>query len=77
MSRRRTYRQETIDVISRFYEALDAIIEKKDIRGIQTYSREYEIDKRNLYAQREDLNKGYFEIYWILPLIKDFNVSSD
>lgn len=77
MSRRRVYRQETLDVITRFFEAIEAIIEMKLIRGIQTYCNEYEIDKRNFYAQKKDIERGYFEIYWILPLVKDFNVSSD
>ena len=49
----------------------------KEIRGIQTYCNLYEIDKRNFYAQKKDLDRGYFEVQWILPLMKDFKVSSD
>ena len=77
MSRTRAYKEETISVISRFFEAVDALIAMKEIRGIQTYCNLYEIDKRNFYAQKKDLNKGYFEIQWILPLIKDFKVSAN
>lgn len=76
MSRRRTYKDETIAVIGRFFEALDEIIALDRIAGIQTYCNDYEIDKRNLYAQRKDLNRGYFEVFWILPLIEDYNVSA-
>lgn len=77
MSSKRAYKQETIDTISRFYEALDMIISQKKIRGIKTYCTDYQIDRRNLYTQREDKNRGFFEVYWLIPLIKDFGVSSD
>lgn len=77
MSRRRVYKQETLDTISRFFEALDVIISTKKIRGIQTYCNLYGINKRHLYTQRADLNKGYFEVYWLIPLIRDFGVSSN
>ena len=35
-----------------------------------------QIDKRNLYAQREDLNRGYFEVFWISVLIQNYKVSA-
>jgi len=77
MSRRRVYKQETLDTMQRFFEALDVIVNTDKIRGIQTFCNTYGIDKRHLYVQREDNGKGYFEIYWLIPLIKDFNVSSE
>lgn len=77
MSRRRVYRDETIAVMERFFKALEAVIEAKAIRGVQTYCKEFGIDKRHLYAQKKDLNKGFFEVFWILPMIKKFGVSSD
>lgn len=77
MSRTRAYRPETISVMVRFFEALDALIASKKIRGIQTYCNDFEIDKRHLYAQKKDLNKGFFEVYWIMPMIQKFGVSSD
>lgn len=77
MSSTRVYNAETIAIITRFYVALDMIIAQKKIRGIKTYCSEYNIDRRHLYAQREDKNKGFFEVYWLIPLIKDFGVSSE
>lgn len=75
MSRRRVYRDETIAVMQRFFQAIDFLISAEQLRGIQTFCNTYEIDKRHFYHQKNDLNKGFFEIYWIIPLIKDFNVS--
>lgn len=77
MSRRRVYRDETIGVMERFFKALEVIIDTKAIRGVQTYCNDFGIDKRHLYAQKKDLNKGFFEVYWILPMIKKFGISSD
>ena len=77
MSRRRAYKEETIAVIGRFFEALEVLIASKAIHGIQTYCNDFGIDKRNLYAQKKDLNRGFFEVYWILPLIKNYSISSD
>lgn len=77
MSRKRAYRPETVAVMERFFQALDAIIEAKMIRGVQTYCNEFGINKRHLYVQRKDLFKGFFEIYWIMPMIQKFGVSPD
>lgn len=67
----------TVDVITRFYDVIDKLIENKQIRGVSTYCTEYGIDRRHFYHQKDDFNKGYFEVYWILPLIRDFRVSPD
>ena len=77
MSRRRTYKDETLGVISRFFEAIELLKASGKIRGASTYCRMYEIDHANFCNQRKDHNKGYFEISWILPLITDFNILSN
>ena len=77
MSRRRVYREETLAVMERFFKALYVLVETKAIRGISPYCEEYGIDSRHLYAQKNDFNKGFFEIQWILPLIQNYGVSSD
>lgn len=38
--------------MERFYCALDAIVAMKKIRGVNTYCRLYEIDRRNLISNR-------------------------
>lgn len=63
-------------IIERFYLALDAIIEAKKIRGVNTYCREYNIDRRNLIANRKDLNRGWFQVSWLQPMVTRFGVSA-
>lgn len=63
-------------IIARFYAALDAIIAQKKIRGVNTYCRLYEIDRRNLLAQRKDLERGWFQVSWLVPMVREYGVSS-
>lgn len=63
-------------IIGRFYEALDAIIAMGRIRGVNTYCRLYEIDRRNLLAQRKDLGRGWFQVSWLQPMVKEYGVSA-
>ena len=77
MSRRRAYTEETLGIIGRFFEAFDALVESRTIRGFQTYCRLWGIDKRHFYAQREDTGRGYFEVSWLLPMIREYHVSPD
>lgn len=62
--------------MERFYSALDAIIAMKKIRGVNTYCRLNNIDRRNFIAQRKDLERGWFQLSWLHPMVKDYGVSA-
>ena len=64
-------------IVERFFSALDALIAKGDMRGVATYCRLYEIDRRNLYAQRKDPDRAIFQTSWLYPLVKDFGVNAE
>lgn len=63
-------------IIERFYSALDAIIEAEKIRGVNTYCRLYDIDRRNFIAQRKDLDRGWFQVSWLQPMVREYGVSA-
>lgn len=63
-------------VVARFFEALDALKERKDIRGIQTYCTRYGIDKRNLYTQRKKPEIQILHFDWLVPMVTEYGVSS-
>ncbi len=65
------------NIMERFYAALDAIIAKGDIRGINTYCRLYDIDRRNLIANRKDLERGWFQVSWLWPMVTKYGVSAE
>ncbi len=63
-------------VVGRFFQALDALKERKDIKGIQTFCTQYGIDKRNLYRQRKEPRIQIMHYDWIVPLVTEYGISS-
>lgn len=63
-------------IMQRFYDALDAIIAMKKIRGVNTYCRLNEIDRRNFLAQKRDLDRGWFQVSWLQPMVREYGVSA-
>lgn len=76
MSRRRAYSDTTLLIMQRFFDAFDALRAMKQIKNVSSFCLDNSIDKRHLYAQRQDLGKGYFEVSWLVPLIEKHGVSS-
>lgn len=66
----------TKQIMQRFYVALDTIIAMKRIRGVQTYCRLYNIDRRNFLAQKKDLDRGWFQVSWLYPMVKEYGISA-
>jgi hypothetical protein len=64
-------------IMERFYSALDAIIAMQRIKGVATYCRLYDIDRRNFIAQRKDLNRGWFQLSWLQPMVKEYGISAE
>lgn len=78
MSRARAYKQATLDVQQRFFEVMQELADEKRLPGgLAGFFETYDIDSRHYYAQKNNLGKGYFEVAWILPLIKYFRVSAN
>jgi hypothetical protein len=63
-------------IITRFYTALDALIEDGTIKGVNTYCRLWHIDRRNLIHQRADLNRGWFQVSWLQPMVREYGISA-
>jgi len=67
---------DSIAIIKRFLDALDAVISMKRIRGIQTFTREHGINRWNFNRMRKDNSWGKFQVEWLGYIVKDFDVSS-
>lgn len=68
--------QGTMEIMTRFYIALEALIALKKIRGVNTYCRRNNIDRRNLNAQKKDLDRSIFQLSWLQPMILDYGVNA-
>lgn len=78
MSRTRNYNLDTLDTQNRFFDALDALAQLEKLNGgISGFCELHGIDKRHLYTQKREPNRGYFEVGWLVPLVKFYKVSSN
>lgn len=62
-------------VVVRFFEVLDYLKANKYIRGLQTFTTRYNINKRNLYQLKADPSRDIFQVAWLTFLVNDYNVS--
>lgn len=63
-------------VVVRFFEVLQYLKENRQIRGIETFTNRYNINKRNLYQLKADPSRNIFQVSWLTVLVKDYNVSA-
>lgn len=76
MSRTRNYTEDCMEIQKRFFETLqDLVSENKVPGGVSGYLDTYGIDKRHFYTQKKDNSRGYFDVGWIVPLVKFYKVS--
>lgn len=78
MSRTRVYLPATLDVQERYFTVMQELADSKRLPGgVNGYCESYGIDRRHWYTQRNNRVKGYFEVAWIIPLVKYFHVSAN
>jgi len=68
---------ESIAIIKRFYEAIDMLIASKVIRGKQTFTRQYDINRWNFHTVRQKPESDMFQLIWISHLVRDFGISAE
>lgn len=78
MSRTRAYKQETLDVQQRYFNIVQELLDADRIPGgIAGLCEVSNIDRRHWYVQRKDNGRGYFEVAWLVPLVKYHKVSAN
>lgn len=63
------------DIVRRFFEALDALVLMRQLRGAATFARRYGIDRRNLAKLRREPSRGIFRAEWLAVMVEDWHVS--
>ena len=69
--------KEGIAVTNRFFEAIDMLKAQKKIRGLQTFTRQYDINRWNLNTVKQNPDKSVLKPEWIVYLVRDFNISAE
>ena len=75
MSSRRAYGEDTLAIMDRFFRALDACKEAGMLRYVD-FCRCCGVPRSHFYTQRKDRHRGYFEVGWLVPLVRDYGVSA-
>lgn len=64
-------------ITKRFFEALYALKTRGDIRGKQTFTARYGINRWNLNALENGQGTvKYVQLDWLVYLVRDYNVSA-
>lgn len=63
-------------IVGRFFEALDRLKADRKIRGIQTFTRRYDINRWNLQTLSGNYESNIFQPCWLTYLVQDYGVSA-
>lgn len=69
--------KEGIAVTNRFFEAIDMLKAQKKIRGLQTFTKQYDINRWNIISVKQNPEKSVLKPEWIVYLVRDYGVSSE
>lgn len=63
-------------IVLRFFEALELLKRARRIRGLQTFTRRYGINRWNLQTLRKEPRRDIFQVSWLARLVEDYGVSA-
>lgn len=63
-------------IVARFFEALHRLKDDRKIRGKQTFTREYNINRWNMNTLEKDHSRDIFQPAWLTYLVEDYDVSA-
>lgn len=63
-------------IVRRFFEALERLKADRKIRGKQTFTREYDINRWNLNTLEKDMSRDIFQAAWLTYLVEGYGVSA-
>jgi hypothetical protein len=62
-------------IVRRFFEALYRLKAEKKIRGKQTFTNRYGINRWNMNTLEKEPARDIFQPAWLTYLVRDFNIS--
>jgi hypothetical protein len=64
------------EIIKRFFEVIYALKEQKVIRGKQTFTAKYGINRWNLNTLEKNHSSDIFQVEWLVHLVNDYEASA-
>lgn len=64
-------------IIARFFQALYFLKAQHRIRGKQTFTRKFGINRWNMNTLEKDLARDIFQPAWLTYLVEEYNISAD
>ncbi len=58
----------------RYFETFAVLQEQKKVT-LNSYCVKCGIDRRHWCSQRDDLTRGYFELWWIISLVENYHAN--
>ena len=68
--------QEHIEIVGRFFEAMNWLKQTRRIRGLQTFARTCGIDRRSLRRLMAQPDKYGLKVGWVVHMVRDFGISA-
>ena len=68
---------EAIAITKRFFLAIDVLIAKRKLRGLNTFARKYNINYWNLNTLRKEPECRVLKVEYLSYIVGDFNISPD
>ena len=69
--------KEGIDITNRFFEAIDMLKAQKVIRGLQTFTTKYDINRWNMNTVKWNPERSMLKPEWMAYIVRDFGISAD
>lgn len=69
--------QEGVEITKRFFLALEKLRELRKIRGVQTFTRRYNLNKWNIVTLRNDPEGHILKTECLAFLVRDYGVSAE
>lgn len=64
-------------IISRFFQALYFLKAQHIIRGKQTFTTKFEINRWNMNTLEKDMTRDIFQPAWLTYLVEEYNISAE
>lgn len=65
----------TVAIVERFFRAIRTLIDGGVLRGLQTFTRRYNLNRRNVQRLEREPYSGIFHAGWLAYLVEDYKVS--